>query len=210
MGYSMSVHLKQDAPSDVLEDILRNSKFLANNESVYVSQIAKEHGYSVHYDKGLYISFSTINNTESYFIHSFFKQMAEWYGEKTINPQDQKSYAFYNYDSEITLLIPEDEFLQNRDNYKEFSAENGVIVSDDYVEELYEKAEANNNDADDATENIKYFSFDYISSKPYKIDFSASIFIVNFVTNEDKIFKEIFKTIQSLETEIIKKTYGVR
>ena len=136
--------------------------------------------------------------------------MAEWYGEKTINPQDQKSYAFYNYDSEITLLIPEDEFLQNRDNYKEFSAENGVIVSDDYVEELYEKAEANNNDADDATENIKYFSFDYISSKPYKLDFSAPIFIVNFVTNEDKIFKEIFKTIQSLETEIIKKTYGVR
>jgi hypothetical protein len=214
MGYSMSVHLKKDAPADVLESILKDSKFLANNESIYISQVAKEHGYAVHYDYGLYISFSTISNTESYFIHYFFKQVAEWYGERVVNPQDQKPYAFYNYDSETTLLIPEGEFLENRAKYKEFSAENGVVVSDDYVEDLFEKAEEDSdtvsNEAAEATNNIKYFSFDYISSKPYEREFSAPSFIVNLVTNENKIFKEIFKIIQSLETEIIKRQHNIR
>lgn len=214
MGYSMSVHLKKDAPADVLESILKDSKFLANNESIYISQVAKEHGYAVNYDYGLYISFSTISNTESYFIHYFFKQVAEWYGERVVNPQDQKHYAFYNYDSEITLLIPEDEFLENRTKYKEFSAENGIVVSDDYVEDLFEKAEedreTDNNEAAEATNNIKYFSFDYISSTPYEEEFSAPSFIVNMVKNENKTFKEIFKTIQSLETEIIKRQHKIR
>jgi hypothetical protein len=214
MGYSMSLHLKKDAPADVLEAILKDSKFLANNGSIYISQVAKEHGYAVDYDSGLYISFSTISNTESYFIHYFFKQVAEWYGERIINPQDKKPYAFYNYDSEITLLIPEDEFLENRAKYKEFSAENGVVVSDDYVEDLFEKAEeergTDNNEAADTTNNIQYFSFDYISSKPYEREFSVPNFIVDLVTNENKAYKEIFKTIQTLETEIIKRQHNIR
>lgn len=214
MGYSMSLHLKKDAPADVLEEILKDSKFLANNGSIYISQVSKEHGYAVDYDNGLYISFSTVSNTESYFIHYFFKQVAEWYGERIINPQDKKPYAFYNYDSEITLLISEDEFLENRAKYKEFSAENGVVVSDDYVEDLFEKAEdergSDNNEAADATNNIQYFSFDYISSKPYEREFSVPNFIVDLVTNENKEYKEIFKTIQSLETEIIKRQHNIR
>lgn len=214
MGYSMSLHLKKDAPADVLEEILKDSKFLANNGSIYISQVSKEHGYAVDYDNGLYISFSTVSNTESYFIHYFFKQVAEWYGERIINPQDKKPYAFYNYDSEITLLISEYEFLENRAKYKEFSAENGVVVSDDYVEDLFEKAEdergTDNNEAADATNNIQYFSFDYISSKPYEREFSVPNFIVDLVTNENKAYKEIFKTIQSLETEIIKRQHNIR
>lgn len=54
MGYSMSVHLKKDAPADVLESILKDSKFLEKNDSIYISRVAEEHGYSVHYDNGLY------------------------------------------------------------------------------------------------------------------------------------------------------------
>lgn len=210
----MSVHLKKDAPADVLESILKDSKFLEKNDSIYISRVAEEHGYSVHYDNGLYISFSHISDPESYFIHYFFRQVAEWYGERIINPQDKKPYAFYNYDSEITLLIPEDEFLEDRTKYKEFAAENGVVVSDDYVEDLFEKAEeervTDNNEAAEATNHIKFFSFDYISSKPYEKECSDLSFLVDIVAHENKICKEIFKTMQSLETEIIKRQHNIR
>ena len=210
----MSLHLKKDAPADVLESILKDSKFLEKNDSIYISRVSKEHGYSVHYDNGLYISFSHISDPESYFIHYFFKQVAEWYGELIINPQDQKPYVFYNYDSEITLLIPEDEFLDNRAKYKEFSAENGVVVNDDYVEDLFEKAEeergTDNNEAANATNNIQYFSFDYISSKPYERKCSDLSFLVDIIEKENKICKEIFDNLQSLETEIIKRQHNIR
>lgn len=203
----MSVHLKKDAPADLLESMLKDSKFLSQNGSIYISQVAREHGYSVHYDKGLYISYSTITEPESYFIHGFFKLVATLYGENTLNPIDQKFYPFYNYDDEITLIIAESDFLENKKNYKEFYAENGVVVDDDYVEDLYESLDSQANEArerdedfeDKITPNIKYYSFDYIKSSVPKKDMSFSLFLVDLLTDQQKRLDEMFKNLKEIE-----------
>jgi len=210
MGYSMSLHLKKEAPADLIESLLKDSKFLSNNGSIYVSQIATEHGYAVPYEKGLYISFSTINEQESYFIHGFFKLIAKLYGETTINPIDQNPYKFYNYDSEITLIIEESEFLENPKKYKDFYAENGIVVNDDYVEDLYESLEIQADEArergedfeDTITPNVKYYSFDYIKSSVPKKDGSFSLFLVNLITDNQKTLEKIFQNLKEIEQKI--------
>lgn len=209
MGYSMSVHLKKDAPADKLEAILKNSKFIENNGSIYISQNPKEHSYAVHYDKGLYISFSGLNSIENCFVHSFFKTVAALYGEPILNPKNQKYYPFYNYDEEITLLIPEVEYLANPSEYKDFDADNGFVVDDDYVEDSYLELERRSDEAlaknevykDDITINIHHFTFDYIRSEPYKIDSTIPAFLVNMMTDENKLFKEIFETMKKIEDD---------
>lgn len=206
----MSLHLKKEAPADLIESLLKDSKFLSNNGSIYVSQIATEHGYAVPYEKGLYISFSTINEQESYFIHGFFKLIAKLYGETTINPIDQNPYKFYNYDSEITLIIEESEFLENPKKYKDFYAENGIVVNDDYVEDLYESLEIQADEArergedfeDTITPNVKYYSFDYIKSSVPKKDGSFSLFLVNLITDNQKTLEKIFQNLKEIEQKI--------
>jgi hypothetical protein len=207
MGYSMSLHLKKDAPADELEAILKDSKFLSNNESIYVSQVPAEHGYAIHYDKGLYISFSGLNLVESCFVHSFFKMVALRYGEPILNPQNKQYHPFYNYDQEITLLIPEVEYLTNPSEYKDFDADNGVVVDDDYVEDAYLELERRSDEArsknevynDDITINIHHFTFDYIRSEPYKRESTLPNILANLVTYENKLFKEIFETMKKIE-----------
>jgi 6-pyruvoyl-tetrahydropterin synthase len=211
MGYSMSLHLKKDAPADLIESMLKESVFLANNGSIYISQIAKEHGYSVPYDKGLYISYSTTTEPESYFIHGFFKMVAKLYGETTINPMDQKFYPFYNYDDEITLIIEESVFLENPKNYKDFYAENGVVVDADYVEDVYEAMDAKAYEdiengekfEDTITPNIKNYSFDYIKSSVPKKDMSFSLFLVDLLTDQQKTLEEVFKNLKEIEQELV-------
>lgn len=199
----MSLHLNQDAPADFLESILNNSEFIGNNKSIYISQVAKEHGYSVPFDKGLYISFSTLNTTESYFVHGIFKLIASVYGESIINPQDGKFYKFYNYDSETTLLINEKDYLSDPAKYKDFSALNGNVVSDDYVEDIYESEDNNTMD------NIKSFAFDYIKYSPPKREPSLSTILINLITDENKILTNIFQHLKDIEQKLIenKKTF---
>lgn len=211
MGYSMSLSLQKDAPADLIETLLKDSKFLSNNGSIYISQVATEHGYAVPYDKGIYISFSSIHEHESYFIHGFFKLVAKRYGETTINPIDQKFYPFYNYDNEISLIIAESEFLADPKKYKDFYAENGVIVDDDYVEDLYENIEIKADEArergqefeDTITPNIKYYSFDYIKSSVPKKDMSLSLFLVDLITNNQKTLEEIFQNLKEIENNLV-------
>lgn len=207
----MSLHLKKEAPADLIESMLKDSAFLSNNGSIYISQVAKEHGYSVPYDKGLYISYSTTTDPESYFIHGFFKLVAKLYGETTINPMDQKYYPFYNYDDEITLIIEESVFLENPKNYKDFYAENGIVVDADYVEDVYEEIDSKANEAREkgekfegtVTPNIKHYSFDYIKSSVTKKDVSFSIFLVNLLTDQQKTLEEVFKNLKEIEQELI-------
>lgn len=210
MGYSMSVHLKENAPSDYLENILKNSKFLKNNASITISQDSRNHGYAVPYDKGLYISFRGLDLTESYFVHGVFKLAAVMFGVTTENPHDKIQYPFYNYDREITLIIPESEYLENKSLYKEFSTYKDAIVDYEYIEDLNDELEAKSDVAnkrgeeyeDDITVHIKDYNFDYIRSTPAKTEFSIPSFLANLITNENKVLEEIFKNLQEIEEDL--------
>lgn len=207
----MSLPLKKDAPADLIETLLKDSKFLANNGSIYISQVANEHGYAVPYDKGVYISFSSIHEHESYFIHGFFKLVAKLYGETTLNPIDKKFYPFYNYDQEISLIVEESDFLKDSKKYKDFYAENDIVVSEDYVEDFYESLEIKADEArerveefqDTVTTNIKYYSFDYIKSSPPKKDTSFSLFLVDLITGNQKTLVEIFQNLKEIEQKLV-------
>lgn len=213
MGYSLSVNLKDDAPIDYLESVLKNSEFLKMNTSITVSQYPENHGYSVPYEKGLYISFRSLDLPESYFIHGVFKLAAVMFGITTENPHDKIHYPFYNYDREISLIIPESEYIENKSLYKEFSTYKGSVVSSDYVEDIYEEVEAKADAArekgleyeDDMTMYIQYYSFDYIKSTPEEKEFSIQNFLINLITKENKLLKEIFDNLKEIEIELQKK-----
>lgn len=199
MGYSISVSLKPDAPCGFLEEVLKQSKFIKNNASIHISQNPTEHGYSVPYDKGLYISFTSLTLSENYFVHSFFKLIASLYGQKILSPKHKKEYPFYNYDKEITLIVPESEYLENRAEFEDYQSYKDDILSAEEIDKIYEKLK----DKDKCENNIdvKYFNFGYISRTPYKIKYVLPDFIANFITNDNKVFIEVFENIKILEKE---------
>lgn len=209
MGYSISVSLRADAPMECIESILRSSKHLNKNHSIRVSQISSQHAYAFHHEKGLYISFSTLSMTESCFVFSFMKTIASLYGERIFSPKHQKAYPFYYSDDEMTVLVPESEYLANPAEFGDYQSDNGIIVSADYVDERLEELDKIINEAnkknmeykDDITNNIKYFKFDYMNSKPYKIKYALPNFLVDLFINDNKIFKEIFGEMKKMEIE---------
>jgi hypothetical protein len=216
MGYSMSLSLTKEAPIDEITTIFKNSIFLKNNESIYISNEAREHGYSVAHENGLYISFSSVTQPESYFIHGFFKIVASLYGEKIVNPKDNQLYPFYNYDGEYTIIISHAEHITNKANYKDFATYKDQVVDDDYIEDLNELLEQKADEArengeeykDDITQDIKYFSFESISFDLPKPEFPLFNILHDFLIDESRSMKEILNYLKTLEVKLteIKKT----
>jgi len=211
MGYSMSLSLTKDAPIDEILTILKDTVFLKNNKSVHISNNNNEHGYSVAYDNGIYVSFRSLNQPESYFLHNFFKIVASVYGEKILNPNNNKQYPFYNYDKEFTLIIPHDEHISNKAYYKDFATYKDQIVDDDFIEDLHELLDEKANEArengqdyeDDITIDIRYFSFDSVSFELPKNELPIFSVLHDLLTDESKQMKEILKYSKTLEAKLI-------
>lgn len=211
MGYSMSLSLTKEAPIDEITSIFKNSIFLKNNNSIHVSNNKREHGYSVAHENGLYISYSSTTQPEAYFIHGFFKIVANLYGEKILNPKDNQLYPFYNYDSEYTLIIPHSEHIANKSNYKDFYTYKNEVVDDNYIEDLYELIDEKADEAhengqeyeDNITQDIRQFSFDSFSFAMPKIEMPFLGVIHDLLTDESKHIKAILNYFKTLESTLI-------
>lgn len=120
MGYTMSVHVKDDVNTENIIKFLENVKHLKDSHIKGISDNPDNHGYSVapKKGKGIYVSFSILGSVGSFFMHNFFAMIAKEYGQKTI--YEDKEYSYFLYDDEVSLIIDDNEEykLRRRDEFK--------------------------------------------------------------------------------------------
>ncbi len=114
MGYTMSVHLNDNIETEQIVKFLKDAEYLKESHIKWISDNPDGHSYSVPHKKGkgIYVSFSTLGDVGSFFLHNFFAMLGKEFGQK-INYED-KEYSYFLYDDEISLIIDDNEEYKKR------------------------------------------------------------------------------------------------
>ena len=111
MGYTLSLHLKEDAPLDEIVNFLENSPTIKENPSIRISTDPANHGYASKSpsDYGLYISYSSLQTVESYLIHALLHWAAVQYGLRTKHHKVKMTVPYYMADATTVFVLSENE-----------------------------------------------------------------------------------------------------
>lgn len=128
MGYTLSLHLKEDAPIDEIISFLENSPTVKENPSIRVTSNPDEHGYARKSPNGcgIYISYSIINTVESYLIHALIYFVAVQYGLRTKHHKAKMSVPYYMADDTLVFVLSENELNKLSTEQYQYKLYNGV------------------------------------------------------------------------------------
>lgn len=128
MGYTLSFHLKEDAPIDEIISFLENSPTVKENPSIRVTSNPDEHGYARKSPNGcgIYISYSIINTVESYLIHALIYFVAVQYGLRTKHHKAKMSVPYYMADDTLVFVLSENELNKLSTEQYQYKLYNGV------------------------------------------------------------------------------------
>lgn len=135
MGYTISLILKEDAPIEKIENILRD-QFETMHGYKWLSSVSDEHGYAPEYDYGLSISYSSLMVEERTLVMLVFADIAEQYGVRKLDVRSGLQFPFYYYDSELTFLIDKDKWseIETTEYCTVIENELEVIIDDNLIE----------------------------------------------------------------------------
>lgn len=123
MGYTLSLHLKEDAPLDEIVNFLENSSTIKENPSISISTDPANHGYASKSPSGygVYISYSSLQTVESYLIHALIHWVSVHYGLRTKHHKVKLTVPYYMADDTTVFVVSENELSKlspKQYNYK--------------------------------------------------------------------------------------------
>lgn len=126
MGYTLSLHLKEEDPVDKIVNFLETSPTLKKNPSIRVSTNPDNHAYASKSPSGcgIYISYSTLSEDESYLIHTLIYFAAVQYGLRTKHHKVKMTVPYYMADDTTVFVVSEHELSKlspEQYNYKLFN-----------------------------------------------------------------------------------------
>ena len=195
MGYTLSFHLKEDAPIDEIISFLENSPTVKENPSIRVTSNPDEHGYARKSPNGcgIYISYSIINTVESYLIHALIYFVAVQYGLRTKHHKAKMSVPYYMADDTLVFVLSENELNKLSTEQYQYKLYNGVDKkeSSSYTEPEDERSYA-------YFETAKY-------NESYKRDDGFLLKMFKILGGEFKRLKIAEKEIKAIKLTLLEK-----
>lgn len=170
MGYTLSLHLREDAPIEEIINFLEKSPTIKENPSVRVSRYPSDHGYASKSPSGhgVYISFSSIQTVESYLIHALIYFVAVQHGLRTKHHKTKMNVPYYMADDTLVFVLSENELNKLSPEQYQYKLYNGVDKkqSSSYTEPEDERTYAY---FETAKYNESYKRYDSFLLKIFKI-----------------------------------------
>lgn len=129
MGYTLSLHLKEDDPLDEIINFLENSPTIKENLSIRVSTVPDNHGYASKSPSGygVYISYSSLQTVESYLIHALIHWLSVQYGLRTQHHKVKMTVPYYMADDTTVFVLSENELSKLSSEQYNYKLYNDVV-----------------------------------------------------------------------------------
>jgi hypothetical protein len=200
MGYTLSLHLKEEAPIDEIISFLENSPTVKENPSIRVTSNPDEHGYARKSPNGcgIYISYSIINTVESYLIHALIYFTAVQYGLRTKHHKLRKNVPYYMYDDAVIFVLSENELSRLSPSQYQYKTFNDIVVKDVYNETTDEYE-------DQDGRVFQYYETSKYNESSKKDDLLLSLKVIKFLSGEFKRLKIAENEFKSIKSTLLDK-----
>lgn len=204
MGYTLSLHLKEDAPIDEIVKFLENSPTVKENTSIRVTTNPDEHGYSSKSPSGygVYISYSCIHTVESYLIHAFIYLIAVQYGLRSKHHKLRKNVPYYMYDDTVVFVLSENELSRLSPSQYQYKMFDNVMVKESDIDP---EDEDSNEEPEEDERVFQYFETSKYNESSKRDNLWLSLKVMKFLSGEFKRLKLAENEFQAVKSILLEK-----